>query len=134
MTVRRITLNIPQTLRFFWLVGLAAVIVGSLAPAHSPVIELLGRAHLNDKFEHFTAYALLAALPALERFRCGRFVPAVVFLFLLGGALELGQLLSPGRSCDWHDLLANSFGILAGVASVRILHRFALHAETNILR
>ena len=120
--------------RFLWFVGLAAVIVGSLAPAHSSVIELLGRAHLNDKFEHFTAYAILAALPALDPFRCRRLRSAVVFLFLLGGALELGQLFSPGRSCDWQDLLANSFGILAGVASVRILHRFTLHAETNMLR
>jgi glycopeptide antibiotics resistance protein len=49
----------------------------------------------------------------------------VVFLFLLGAALEIGQLFSPGRSCDWHDLLANVCGILAGAALVRILQRFA---------
>ena len=57
-------------LRLVWLVSLAAVIIGSLAPAQSPVIGLIDRAHINDKVEHFTAYAVLAALPALNRFRC----------------------------------------------------------------
>jgi VanZ family protein len=106
-------------LRLVWLVSLAAVIVGSLVPAQSPVIGLIDRAHLNDKVQHFTAYAVLAALPALDRFRCRRLGATIVFLFLLGAALEIGQLFSPGRSCDWHDLLANVCGILAGIALVR---------------
>ena len=115
-------------LRLVWLVGLAAVIVGSLLPAQSPVIGLIDRAHVNDKVEHFTAYAVLAALPALGRFRCRRLGTTLVFLFLLGAALEIGQLFSPGRSCDWHDLLANGCGILAGLSLVRILRRFTFHA------
>jgi VanZ family protein len=118
-------------LRVVWLVGLAAVIIGSLAPAQSDVMSLIDQAHINDKVEHFTAYAVLAALPALQRFRCCRLAPILVFLFLLGGALEFSQLFSPGRSCDWHDLLANSCGILAGAALVRILRRFASHAAAN---
>jgi VanZ family protein len=52
----------------------------------------------------------------------------VAFLVLLGGALEIGQLFSPGRSYDWHDFLADSCGILAGLALVRILQRFRLNA------
>jgi hypothetical protein len=61
----------------------------------------------------------LAALANLQSFRCRRIGAAIVFLFLLGAALELGQRVSPGRTCDWHDLLANVCGILAGVALVR---------------
>src|ERR1035441_1981257 len=64
------------------------------------------------------------SLRPCKRF-CRRLGATVVFLFLLGAALEIGQLFSPGRSCDWHDLLANVCGILAGAALVRILQRFA---------
>jgi hypothetical protein len=85
-------------LRLIWFLCLAAVIVGSLAPAQSPVVGLIEQAHVNDKIEHFTAYAVLAALPALQRFRCRRLRTTLLFLFLLGGALEIGQLFSPGRT------------------------------------
>jgi VanZ family protein len=113
-------------LRLIWLAALAAVIVGSLAPAQSGVMHLIDQGGINDKVEHFTAYAVLAAIPSLRRFRC-RIGAAMVllFLFLLGAALELGQWVSPGRTCDWQDLLANTCGILVGLALVRILQRFA---------
>ena len=122
-------------LRLIWLIGLAAVIVGSPAPAQSGVMHLIDLGGINDKVEHFTAYAVLAALPSLHRFRC-RIGAAMVllFLFLLGAALELGQLFSPGRTCDWQDLLANSCGILAGLALVRILQRFTFNSAANGLR
>lgn len=109
-------LPLSRILRLAWLIGLVAVIVGSLAPAQSSVVHLIDLGGINDKVEHFTAYAVLAALPSLHRFRCRRIGAAMVFLFLLGAALELGQRVSPGRTCDWYDLLANSCGILAFAA------------------
>ena len=114
-------LSFSSILRLAWLIALAAVIVGSLAPAQSGVVRLIDVGGINDKLEHFTAYAILAALPNLQGFRCRRIGAAMVFLFLLGAALEIGQLFSLGRSCDWHDLLADAGGILAGVALVRVL-------------
>jgi VanZ family protein len=121
-------LPLSRILRLIWLAALAAVIVGSLAPAQSGVTHLIDLGGINDKVEHFTTYAVLAALPNLQSSRCRRIGAAMVFLFLLGAALELGQLFSPGRTCDWHDLLANSCGILAGLALVGILHRFNFKA------
>lgn len=118
-------------LRLIWLAALAAVIVGSLAPAQSGVMHLIDLGGINDKVEHFTAYAVLAALPNLRSFRCRRIGAAIVFLFLLGAALELGQRVSPGRTCDWYDLLANTCGILAGLALVRILERFTFNSGAN---
>ena len=114
-------LPLSRILRLAWLIGIIAVIVGSLAPAQSGVVRLIDLSGINDKVEHFTAYAFLAALPNLQSFRCRRIGAAMVFLFFLGAALELGQLFSPGRTCDWHDLLANSCGILAGQFLVRTL-------------
>lgn len=105
-------------LRILWFLFLAAVVIGSLAPAQSSVVGLIGQANVNDKVEHFSAYAILAAIPTLARFR--RLGATMLSLLLLGGALELGQLLSPGRSCDWHDFLANACGILAGYVLARL--------------
>jgi len=109
-----------RALRLVWLAALAAVIVGSVLPAQSTAMSLIDHVGINDKVEHFTAYAILAALTSLERFRCRRLRATIASLFLLGVLLELAQLFSPGRTCDWHDLLANSCGILAGVVLVRI--------------
>src|ERR1035437_4080104 len=44
------------SLRLIWLAALAAVIVGSLAPAQSGVMHLIDQGGINDKVEHFTAY------------------------------------------------------------------------------
>ena len=75
--------------------------------------------------------AALAALPSLDRFRCRRLGATIVALFLLGAALEFGQFFSLGRTCDWHDLLANSCGILlAGLVLVRIT-RLAFRLPCN---
>src|SRR5664280_152632 len=104
-------------LRLIRLIGLAAVIVGSLAPAQSGVMHLIDQGGINDKVEHFTAYTVLAALPNLQSFRCRRIGAAMVFLFLMGAALELGQLFSPGQTCDF---AAISCGIMAGLALVGI--------------
>ena len=109
-----------RALRLIWLAALATVIVGSVLPAQSVAMRLIDRAGISDKVEHFTAYAVLAALASLDRFRCRRLRATIASLFLLGGLLELAQLFSPGRTCDWHDLLANSCGILAGVVLVRV--------------
>jgi VanZ family protein len=97
-------------------------------------VHLIDLGAVNDKVEHLAAYAFLAALPSLHHFRCRRIGAAIVFLFLLGAALELGQRVSPGRTCDWHDLLADSCGILAGTALVRILQRFTFNSAANGLR
>jgi len=109
-----------RALRLIWIAALDAVIVGSVLPAQSAAMSLIDRAGINDEVEHFTAYAILAALASLDRFRCRRLSATIAFLFLLGTLLELAQLFSPGRTCDWRDLLADSCGILTGVVLVRI--------------
>jgi len=44
------------SVRLIWLAALAAVIV---APAQSGVMHLIDQGGINDKVEHFTAYAFL---------------------------------------------------------------------------
>lgn len=95
----------------------AAVIFGlsSLSGSNLPILP--GQ---SDKLVHGTVYAILGAL-------CFRAVtltwtwprrPAVAIATLLallyGISDELHQMLTPGRTPDWHDALADVIGGLAG--------------------
>jgi VanZ family protein len=102
--------SLRRFLNWAWCAGLIAVILVSVFPVHSAPMVVLARAGLNDKVEHFTAYAVLVVFTPFRYRICA----TIAFLFFLGGALELAQSFSPGRSCDWHDLLANSGGLLVG--------------------
>jgi len=74
----------------------------------------LAALHINDKAQHFLAYAGLAFLPALhERPRTlACIAPGLVALGIL---LECGQLFSPGRSFELGDMAADACGVIAGV-------------------
>src|SRR6185369_10173781 len=115
-------------LRLIWLLAVLCVIFASILPHESGVVRFIDRSRVNDKIQHFSAYAVLGALPMLERFRCRR--PAVVLglLCALGLVLEFAQLFSPGRRCDWHDVAADCLGLIAGVLLLRVLDRFGLVA------
>lgn len=69
--------------------------------------------HVNDKVQHGLAYTFLAWLPVLhERHR--RAAVLLVLMAALGVLLEFGQLYSPGRSFDTHDMIADFAGIVIG--------------------
>lgn len=71
---------------------------------------------INDKLEHFLAYAALAFLPMLRE-RRAFVVWAAVALVLMGVGLEFGQLESPGRSFELGDMAADFAGVCAGLAA-----------------
>ena len=48
-----------------WAVLLCFVVIGSLAPAASPVMAAVGRLRINDKVMHFCAYLALSLLPVI---------------------------------------------------------------------
>jgi VanZ family protein len=70
-----------------------------------------------DKLNHLLAFASLGFTAALGSARGERRV-AMVFVGLLvfGGFIEIVQTQIPGRSGEWADLLADSFGITIGLA------------------
>ena len=84
----------------------AAIWIGSLIPLPAPSIEN------GDKYQHFIGYSVLAMLAQLIWQQ-----PAKIWLFasLMGVMVEFAQALTPYRSFDTHDMLANSIGALAGV-------------------
>jgi VanZ family protein len=116
-----VSYKVKRLLDILWGLSALIVIVGSLLPARSAAMESLARLPVNDKVEHFGAYAVLAFLPALHR--RGRALSAfLISTLVLGIALEFGQFYSPGRSFDLWDMAADAGGTIAGLC-VALLFR-----------
>jgi VanZ family protein len=109
------TVRLRSLLRAAWFLAVGVVVVGSLLGANSLPIRELARLHLNDKFEHFAAYAALAFLPAAYE-RPKLLMVAGLCLVILGILLEFGQMRSAGRSFEISDMIADAAGVVAGAA------------------
>ncbi len=98
-----------------WLAAIAIVIVLSLISPPKVDVEL--PRHF-DKLEHFFAYFTLAASAVQLFSRHGMLALVAVLLVLLGIALEFAQgaLVPETRQMDMADALANSVGVLCGMA------------------
>ncbi len=93
----------------------AAIWVGSLIPMSGPAVQN------GDKIQHFIGYGILALLAQLIWRQ-----PLKVWLgaSLMGVAVEFAQAMTPYRSFDTHDMLANSLGAIAGLALALLWQRY----------
>ena len=97
---------------WLWLgrAAIAVVIMLSLLPA--PALRFVPPG--SDKLEHMLAYLALtlwySQLCADRRALAWR----ALGLLALGGAIELGQALTPYRTAEWGDLAANAAGVGLG--------------------
>ncbi|AWH18550.1 hypothetical protein C1922_15195 [Stenotrophomonas sp. ZAC14D2_NAIMI4_7] len=96
-----------------WALAVLVVIVVCLIPP--PPMDLPKN---SDKVEHFLAYFILAG-SAVQLFRRGRpLLWAGVGLVLMGVCIEFAQgALTSNRSADAMDAMANTIGVLAGMAT-----------------
>lgn len=81
---------------------------------------------LKDKVLHLLAFGGLAGFVARALAHFGRSLPlaardAAWAAALLGGALELLQGLTPYRSADWADFVADSLGAALAYVTLRAL-------------
>lgn len=80
-----------------------------------------------DKLVHAAVYGVLGALCLLAVLATWRLRAAVAATLAVGLATiygisdELHQLLTPGRSCDIHDVMADLVGSVIGVAALSLL-------------
>lgn len=111
----QLTPRVRTALRALWVLLLITVVAGSLLPASSVPMRILGRLHVSDKTLHFAGYALLAMLPAIhERLRAVAW--ASFGLIALGIVIEFAQFESGwGRMFELRDIAANTLGIGIGV-------------------
>lgn len=96
-----------------WMLAIAVVVIGSLLPARD-----LPPVGISDKLEHGGAYALLAAgAVQLFRRRASWGMVCVMLVFLGIGLEYLQGAMGLGRMADRADALANTIGVLIGLAS-----------------
>ncbi|WP_343651819.1 VanZ family protein [Stenotrophomonas sp.] len=102
----------PRLWAALWALAVLVVIVVCLIPP--PPMDLPKN---SDKVEHFLAYFILAG-SAVQLFRRGRpLLWAGVGLVLMGVCIEFAQgALTSNRSADAMDAIANTIGVLAGMA------------------
>lgn len=96
-----------------WCLAIAGVVFLSLS-APPPMPEFDG----NDKVSHFLAYCVLAA-SAVQLFRnWAALLGAGIGLVLLGIGIEYAQdAFTADRMIDPKDALANTLGVIAGLAT-----------------
>ncbi|HEV7713953.1 MAG TPA: VanZ family protein [Steroidobacteraceae bacterium] len=105
-------------LRFGWLwwaVGWALI---ALTFRDSLERDVPSFAHMfpSDKILHYTGYFLLALWFAGVTHR-KRYAIVGVLLICMGGLIEILQgAMNNGREADWFDFMANSLGIVTGLA------------------
>ena len=106
-----------------WVLAVAVVVAGSLMPSSG-----LPDVPKNfDKVEHFLAYAGLAAGAVQLFVRRLSWGFVCVLLVLMGIGLEhLQAQMALGRMLDRTDALANTLGVLAGLATAFTPWRDAL--------
>ncbi|MCO5055772.1 VanZ family protein [Thermomonas sp.] len=95
------------------MLAIAVVVFGSLLP-----VQDLPEVGVSDKFEHFLAYAVLSAgaVQLFQRRLSWGFV-CVVLVFLGIGLEYLQGAMGMGRAADRMDALANTVGVLIGLAT-----------------
>lgn len=107
-------LRLPRLWLGLWLLAIGMVVGVCLIP--SPDLPPMPRN--ADKLEHALAFFVLSAF-AVQLFLPGRpLLRAMVGLVLLGAGIEFAQgMFTLDRSADPLDALADSLGVLLGVAT-----------------
>jgi VanZ family protein len=97
-----------------WLVSGWMLVVGCLYLSLVPA-SALPQTGVSDKVEHSLAYAVLALWFA-GLYPRSRYGIIGIGLFAMGVAVEWAQgAMHMGRQSDYHDVIANTIGIVAGL-------------------
>lgn len=102
-------------------VAAAAAVCVAIAIAYLSVMPVTQSSapQLWDKFNHFAAYAGLAA-PLTLALHPRRWLAAALVAAIYGAGLEIAQMLGEaGREASFLDALANLLGALLGAALIR---------------
>lgn len=111
MTLDKIVEMVPRLARIGAVLCALVITVLSLLPGDD-----LPSQNLNDKLNHFIAYGVLMGLGVLGRGARSLLWTALV-VTAFGLLLEGLQGVMPfGRSASWYDAIANTGGVLIGIA------------------
>jgi VanZ family protein len=119
LTVARSRRALASAFKLTFVGATLMVAVLSLLPGND-----LPAVGISDKFEHIIAYAVLALLGGLAI--PGATVLLAVGLSALGVAMEICQMVVPGRSAEIGDAVADAIGVglsLVPLAVLRLVRR-----------
>ncbi|CAM3074491.1 VanZ family protein [Rariglobus hedericola] len=102
--------KIPSRWQWAYAVALAATIVWASGNGQVAATSIVN----FDKVAHFSVFGLMATL-VLRPFRGGHAWWAVVIVSLFGVSDELRQSLTPGRSMELADWIADTIGAVVAV-------------------
>ncbi len=114
----------PQIFLRLWMICVVVVIIGSLAPANTKLMQFVDGFNVNDKIQHACSYLVLAFLPVLARRRIMQGYALGASMAVLGVVLEFAQALSPGRTPDVFDAIADFCGVAVGLLLGRISRNY----------
>lgn len=113
----------------FGIIWSLLIMMVSLLPEEATSVSNYGAG--TDKFVHIVMYAVLCLLlvvgfmkqshNTILKFNAIKL--ALITSNLYGLLMELSQLLSPNRTFEWEDVLANSGGTVIGIAIFWILYK-----------
>lgn len=111
-----------------WFLAVAALAMLALSPNHLPMQDGM------DKLLHIGGFCLLVLWPAMTFMRLSHILMIAGIFVCSGVALE-GVQYCIGRECSVPDMLANTVGIMAGLAiSFSLRPDIGLHAPEPALQ
>jgi VanZ family protein len=119
--------RLPRPLRLaLYALATAILLYMCLAPSRD-----LPKVNLWDKEEHAIAWFVLAATGLLLSPRRPRAI--ALYAFGVGAFVEIAQgLMGLGRDADWHDLAADSVGIVAAFIGYLAIRLAARRSRTRV--
>ena len=114
---------------FFWSWLALILMVSSLPNLNTPSVRMGGLEFRLDHFFHWLQYMTLAFLMVSWQYRKNPASSRKVFFYtlIIGILLAVGdeyhQLLIPGRSFTYADMLSNALGVITGVLVAALFWR-----------
>lgn len=127
--------NVKPRLRAGLLLGAVVALAGVswLSLSGTPTIPVGPK--LDDKVNHFIAYATLAFLFAGSQKRPVAYVLTAAVLVIYGVGIEAAQgLMGQGREASFWDAVANCLGIAAGLLASRIMRAWIFPEPSGAAR
>lgn len=113
-------------LRYLWCVLIGGIFFMSILPGNSSIYQVVATHGLN-RWVHFLAYGAVASIPVAAWRRRGTILFSL-FIVMLGTVLESLQAFVPGLTARTRILLADLFGVAAGILlglNVRVMFNSA---------
>lgn len=96
--------------KIIWGLLVLVVVVSSLLPQEQIPIQM----PVTDKVLHFLTYFVLAFIALLSSKQKHSLLTILAIQILIGVFVEVAQSFIPGRTPEFLDILANSFGVMFG--------------------